>query len=632
MHQNADWGNWNTDLVFDKTDDDIFYVGGYEIWKMTIKPTGITSSEITDFVTGVTNDTLVKCVIDIADNYPGKVWFYYNRNNTLHLSKYESSSYTYLSSIENSAFTTMAISASEVNSDLVYLGQVVPRAYDESVNDDYAISDNGLDGSESATDTSDYLHSDIRDMEVLVVGGEDYLYVGHDGGVAWGDDDSYPGEKFGWHQISDDGQDGLQTNEFYGISISNSNPINIQGGTQDCSSFFFDESSDKWYHVGSSDGTEGAVSQSDPDRFIVGSGVSNVSYYAYDKDDTNYRKYHCSQLGGSLNNRVKTDPKSSSTLYFGGSTFTKVISSYTSSPLRVNISTPASDIITAFAIGNNSSALYVAERIIDPVSNTNHMWRYNPSSDTWTDISSDLDEYINSFATDIVLHPNDDDEVYVCMGQTTNENKKVFRSTNGGVDWECLCDGYPSGIPANRLLLDKISNILYVATDVGIFTWDLYDSNAQWEYISDTMPFKLVLDIERDYVGNRLFLGTYGRGIWEGTLPDDECFDETPLNITNTVSWGGTQTICKNVNVKNGGTINLSGFITLSKGVTLTIEDGGEVSIYGGHLINGNSIVNDGGILTISSGGSIDLFGGDELILEPGSDLDISDGAINKLE
>jgi len=117
--------------------------------------------------------------------------------------------------------------------------------------------------------------------------------VGHDGGVAWGEDgngscgrNDHGYYMFCWHQISDDGTNGLQTNEFYGISISHSENLVIQGGVQDCSSFIYDESLNLWYHAYGSDGLEGAVSSTDPNKFITGGGVySSYGYRLYDLDN-----------------------------------------------------------------------------------------------------------------------------------------------------------------------------------------------------------------------------------------------------------------------------------------------------------------------------------------------------------
>jgi hypothetical protein len=165
---------------------------------------------------------------------------------------------------------------------------------------------------------------------------------------------------------------------------------------------------------------------------------------------------------------------------------------------------------------------------------------------------------------------------------------------------------------------------------VGVFKWDLISPQSGWEYLSETMPFKLVTDIEKDYTNNRLIAGTFGRGIWEGILPEDHCFDENPLIISSTVNWSTPQTVCSDIIVQNGGILTISSDILLSKVATLIIENGGTVIISGGHLNNGNIEIHNGGILSITNNGSIELTDGDEFKTDLGAILNLTYGSVNR--
>lgn len=624
------WGSWNTDIIFDKTNNNVFYLGGALVYKMTLTLHGVSSINITDDITGNNNDTIVRCMISIADNYPNKIWFNYrDRSGLTHLVKYENSTYSYMHAGIGGNYT-MHITASENNDNIVYLGAVRIVKYNEISDNIDDIAYRLLGSNESAADVTDYLHADIRDMYVLD-NGDDRLYVGHDGGVAWGEDgaDSCGTNKFCWHQISDDGTDGLQTNEFYGISISNSDDLVIQGGTQDCSTFIYDESDDKWFHAYQADGLEGSVSLSDKNKVIAGGGGSSIFYQFYDLSDISSH-FPILTTGGSFQTQVKLDPSDHNVLYIGGNDLYRITNCFTTSHSATLVSTPVNTRISGFTIAcNNDAIIYVAETISSSGSCANHMWRYNPSTSSWIDISTNLSQYSNSFVTDIITNPLDDNKVWICMGQTTNQNNKVFYSSNGGTNWSALSSGYPAGIPANRLMYDHVSSKLYVATDVGIFKWDMYHPENGWEYLSETMPFKLVTDIERDYVNPRLIAGTYGRGIWEGILPEDECYDEDPLNISNSVYWNVPQTICQNVYVRNGGYLEISSEVHLSVAATITIENGGTVKINGGQLFNGNTKINSGGNFSIENNGSIKLNSGDEIDSDAGAIVNIPYGSIS---
>jgi hypothetical protein len=575
-------------------------------------------------------------MIAIANTYPNKIWFYYRDLNTPaygHIIKYESSVFTDLYSFVATDFWTMHFGASENSNKIVYLGGVATRKYDELSNTLVDIASSALPSNESAADVTDFLHVDIRDMMILSVSSQDRVYVGHDGGVAWGEflgTGACPAPMFCWHQISDDGTDGLQTNEFYGISISNSDDLVIQGGTQDCSSFIYKEATDQWFHAYAGDGLEGAVSPNSNNLFITGGGCCfDANYYVYDLNTTQQR--YLLSTHGSIKSRCKLDPLNSSILYIGAEELYQVTNCFAMTSTTSSIvATPVSSRISALEISHqNSLKKYIAETISKTGSNQNHMWRYNPSTSTWVDISTNLSQYSNSYVTDIVTKPSNDDEVWICMGQTTNGTNKVFHSTDGGDHWSALNLGYPSGIPALRLLYDYVSSCLYVATDVGLFKWEEYRPENGWTYLTDTKKLKIITDIERDYQNHRLILGTFGRGIWEGILPDDECYDSNPLTISTPVTWSTPQTICSDINIVSGGQLNIASDISLSKAATVFIQSGGVLTVNGGYLHNGNIEVNNGGTLNIQGNGNIGLTNGDEINSVQGAIINLNYGSVN---
>ena len=113
-------------------------------------------------------------------------------------------------------------------------------------------------------------------------------------------------------------------------------------------------------------------------------------------------------------------------------------------------------------------------------------------------------------------------------------------------------------------------------------------------------------------------------------MPEDHCYDENPLYITNTINWSVPQTICSDIIVQNGGSLTISTDILLSKGATLYIENGGTVIISGGHLTNGNTEVHGGGNLSITNNGSIELTIGDEFSSDLGAIINLTYGSVNR--
>lgn len=171
------------------------------------------------------------------------------------------------------------------------------------------------------------------------------------------------------------------------------------------------------------------------------------------------------------------------------------------------------------------------------------------------------------------------------------------------------------------------SENLYVATDVGIFQWDTNSPGSGWIQVIGTMPFKLVTDLEKDYVSDRLIAGTYGRGIWIANL----CYDAgNPVIVENSVQWTVDKTICNDIIVRNNSVLNISNAeISLSKMGTIFVEDGSSLILEGGTVINANLYLEENANLTILNGGSILLNTADEVHSEPGATVNIGHGSID---
>jgi hypothetical protein len=72
-----------------------------------------------------------------------------------------------------------------------------------------------------------------------------------------------------------------------------------------------------------------------------------------------------------------------------------------------------------------------------------------------------------------------------------------------------------SGI--NDLLIDRFSNVLYAATDEGVWYSDLSKDSLLWNELNvqaGKLPSVPVFDLDMNYMNNTLYAGTFGRGIW----------------------------------------------------------------------------------------------------------------------
>ncbi|MGI9101538.1 MAG: hypothetical protein ACR2IF_03750 [Terriglobales bacterium] len=106
----------------------------------------------------------------------------------------------------------------------------------------------------------------------------------------------------------------------------------------------------------------------------------------------------------------------------------------------------------------------------------------------------------------------------------------VFKTTNAGATWTLL-DGSGAGAipdaPANAVVADPVAaNLVYVATDVGVFKLDTTNlGSINWVEVGPTSgPGMLpnvattALKVYKNGSDVRLRVSTYGRGIWEMPL------------------------------------------------------------------------------------------------------------------
>jgi photosystem II stability/assembly factor-like uncharacterized protein len=88
----------------------------------------------------------------------------------------------------------------------------------------------------------------------------------------------------------------------------------------------------------------------------------------------------------------------------------------------------------------------------------------------------------------------------------------VWKSTNYGKTWVDISKGIPLG-PVNVIREDPRSkDILYVATDCGVYVTK--DGAKTWETLGSGLPMAYVHDLAYHPRENMIVVGTHGRGVW----------------------------------------------------------------------------------------------------------------------
>lgn len=241
----------------------------------------------------------------------------------------------------------------------------------------------------------------------------------------------------------------------------------------------------------------------------------------------------------------------------------------------------------------------------------------------------DWPDFPNRIVSRVVADPGNDSMMYAIFSGF-DEPRKLFRTTNLGATWQDISGDLPD-VPHNDLFVDPAvsnSSSMYIANDLGVYSSS--DGGVAWQPEINGLPIVPVLDFDYSFAGRKLRIATFGRSVFEATLPVvappnrnytwlgatgnwNDGFQWTPAGVPGALDTaivsGGTVILNAEAVVSNlvmtGGEIRGTG--------TLSIQD--RFAWSGGSLrSNGTTIVETGAALEINPVVSVALRNGRTLI------------------
>ena len=348
------------------------------------------------------------------------------------------------------------------------------------------------------------IHDDLHDLTQDLNTG--FIYASSDGGL-------YVSEDRGKTWLARNV--GLNVAECWGLSVTQSGPLKILVGTQDCGTILYHAdttSSNQWVTVRGGDGMATAIDPNDPQTMFYNDGNNNIigrtddgglkwsSNYAIRGQQANYRR------------PFALNPVNASTVFAGykqlfrsenkGVNFTAI------SDLKLN----SNDNIQAFAISkSDTNVIYLAY--------SNPCWSEQPKEKlfvtkngglTWNDITSGLAGVKWFSISSITIDPADANSVFV--GFNGGANIKVMHSINGGTNWTDISAGLTRENDVNCLYYEQQSRTLFAGTHVSVLQWR---EDKNWENAGEGLPVVMVVDLDIRKESGELFAGTHGRGVWK---------------------------------------------------------------------------------------------------------------------
>ena len=336
-----------------------------------------------------------------------------------------------------------------------------------------------------------YIHPDVHDLEFNPVNNK--LYACTDGGIYESTDSGTT-----WTDISA----GLDVSQFYHMTQYSDNTYKLMGGLQDNGVKYRPIADENFIHMYGADGFDAS--------FVAG----NPNEYYYTINDSARKGFYPAGTSLSI-----TPP--------GTSNFFMLVQAHPTDPNIVFVGTQ--DIYKSTNGGNSwsnkgasgtwtmafapdlPSRMYSAGYISYRANSLGDIYTSSNSGDTWTSASgTGFPDPANwSKITDIGVNPALDNEVYCTFGGF-NSGTKVYYSSNHGANWSNFTYNLPN-IPINCVTVG--ADRLYVGTDNGVYRRSF--NTTTWVNVSDNLPNVPVTDIYLDQDLGKMWISTFGRGVWQ---------------------------------------------------------------------------------------------------------------------
>lgn len=191
-----------------------------------------------------------------------------------------------------------------------------------------------------------------------------------------------------------------------------------------------------------------------------------------------------------------------------------------------------------------------------------------PANAQWIDLSNNINNFNpNGFDISSIYvdpHSTNGQTVYVTLQGFGSLH--IYQTTDGGNNWHDITSNLPNA-PANSVVVDPDNaNIVYVATDTGVYYTQNVATCAQspsacWSTLGASLPNAPVTQLSAVNAGNgpALLAATYGRRVWQINLPSVASTTATvsPASLNFSDQAVGTTSAPQQVLITNAGSTSL---------------------------------------------------------------------------
>lgn len=348
------------------------------------------------------------------------------------------------------------------------------------------------------------LHADIMDIHYPTPASKDTIFVATDGGV----NRTFDGGKT-WENINGN----LSLTQCYSMAISEIDTNKIMIGTHDNGTYLID-STQKWKHIYGCDGGTTIIDHTNPNIVYLSCNRS------FKRRNLTGKKWAKSLLKLAVVYDAKAIQHTDNERVIYASVFDKKTS-------RINV-------LRSENMGDNfqspDSAFYRGWQVISAMeqskADTNTFYiasydhwggpQYNlvktdDNGKSWETIFS---KKIDTKILDIEFDNRNSDNVWLVFNEFV-DTLKVLQTTDGGKSWQNISYNLPNE-PVYSIEFYEPENLLLIGTNSGVYY--LYADEQVWLPYGKNFPKVAVTDIEINYRTKKIFVATYGRGVWSVSI------------------------------------------------------------------------------------------------------------------
>jgi len=317
------------------------------------------------------------------------------------------------------------------------------------------------------------------------------------------------------------------TMEYYGMDTDSANSNRLLAGAQDNGVQQRTTGGGQTYNITNphADGGHTAYKATDGTKAI--SSYQNAWIeYTTDSGATWTRAFTNRQANGSLTDRadfiapLANDPLTPARFYVGTFRLRRSTDDgQTFAVLSGDLTAGGNDVLTAIGISRNDS------RHIYTGAQSGRVSFSRDDGANWNTTGAQPGNFpVGGIVVDRVDANNN--LVYVAMQGFSAAGgapfQRVFRSVNNGAAWTDISNNLPNA-PVNDIRFHPDNNnVLFVATDVGVFVGVVNPAapqNTLWSRFGTNLPTVPVTRIVPHTADRRLLAATFGRGVWRVSMP-----------------------------------------------------------------------------------------------------------------